>query len=168
MKNPLVVWLNACGKPLATLWQRVLDKAKPLGILGLSVPNNFARRVWTQPTPILLMICKIRRPHFENCSPMRLAFWEPHRIPYNLILIAIVFTWLVATWPHFRPALTLTSLGIFTVLGLIANVCYSAAYLIDIALQTAAFRSARRRWRWVLWLAGLIFAIVLTCKLLDR
>ena len=90
------------------------------------------------------------------------SFWEPHRIPYNLVLIAIVFTWLVATWPHFRPALTLTSLGIFTVLGLIANVCYSAAYLIDIALQTASFRSARRRWRWVLWLAGLIFAIVLT------
>lgn len=89
-------------------------------------------------------------------------FWEPRRIPYNLVLIAIVFTWLVATWPHFRPALTRSSLGIFTVLGLIANVCYSAAYLIDMALQTVSFRSVWRRWRWVLWLAGLIFAIVLT------
>jgi type II secretory pathway component PulL len=48
------------------------------------------------------------------------------------------------------------------VLGLIANVCYSVAYLIDLALQTASIRSVWRRWRWVLWLAGLILAIVLT------
>jgi hypothetical protein len=89
-------------------------------------------------------------------------FWEPRRIPYNLVLIAIVFTWLVATWPHFRPALTLSSLGIFTVLGLIANVCYSVAYLIDIALQTVASRGQWKRRRWILWLAGVMFAIVLT------
>jgi hypothetical protein len=89
-------------------------------------------------------------------------FWEPRRIPYNLALVAIVFIWLVATWPHFRPALTVPSLGIFTVLGLIANAFYSVAYLVDIALQTASFRSVWRRRRWLLWLAGLIFAIVLT------
>src|SRR6266481_6694916 len=89
-------------------------------------------------------------------------FWEPRRISYNLALIAIVFTWLIATWPHFRPALTLASLGIFTVLGLIANVLYSVAYLIDMGLQTASFRNAWRQRRWVLWLAGLILAIALT------
>jgi hypothetical protein len=89
-------------------------------------------------------------------------FWEPRRIPYNLALAVIVFGWLVATWPHFRPALTLSTLGILTVLGLIANVFYSVAYLVDIGLQTASFRSAWKRRRWVLWLAGLIFAMVLT------
>src|SRR5712692_788196 len=68
---------------------------------------------------------------FQNPSaPLRellvdaVRYWEPRRIPYNLTLIAIVFIWVIATWPHFRPALTLTSLGIFTVLGLIANVLY--------------------------------------------
>src|SRR5258708_33266375 len=76
-------------------------------------------------------------------------FWEPRRIPYNLVLIAIVFTWLVATWPHFRPALTLSSLGIFTVLGVMANACYCAAYFIDIALQGSSFRDVWRRWRLV-------------------
>jgi len=68
--------------------------------------------------------------------------WEPLRIPYNLTLIAIVFIWVIATWPHFRPALTLTSLGIFAVLGLIANVLYSVASLIGIVLQTAPIRNA--------------------------
>jgi hypothetical protein len=41
-------------------------------------------------------------------------------------------------------------------------VFYSVAYVVDIVLQTASFRSAWKRRRWVLWLAGLIFAIVLT------
>jgi hypothetical protein len=89
-------------------------------------------------------------------------FWEPRRIPYNLALLATVFTWLVATWPHFRSALTLSTLGVLTVLGLIANLFYSVAYLIDVVLQTASFRSVWRRRRWALWLTGLIFAIVLT------
>ena len=89
-------------------------------------------------------------------------FWEPRRISYNLALVAIVFAWLIATWPHFRPALTLASLGVFTVLGLIANACYCAAYLVDIALQSSSIRDRWKRWRWVLWLAGVIFAIVLT------
>jgi hypothetical protein len=107
--------------------------------------------------------------HLQNPSvPFRellvdaVRYWEPRRIPYNLTLIAIVFIWVLATWPHFRPALTLTALGIFTVLGLIANVLYCVAYLIDIVLQTASFRTAWRQRRWVLWLAGLILAIVLT------
>jgi hypothetical protein len=99
---------------------------------------------------------------FREVLADAVRFWEPRRIPYNLVLIAIVFTWLVATWPHFRPALTLSSLGIFTVLGLIANVCYSAAYLIDIALRTVSSRGQWKRRRWILWLAGVIFAIVLT------
>ena len=106
---------------------------------------------------------------FENPpAPFRerladaVRFWEPRRIPYNLVLIAISLTWLVATWPHFRPALTLSSLGIFTVLGLIANLCYSVAYLIDFALQSSSFPSAWKRRRWILWLAGLIFATILT------
>jgi hypothetical protein len=106
--------------------------------------------------------------NFQNPSaPFRellvdaVRYWEPRRIPYNLTLIAIVFIWVIATWPHFRPALTLTSLGIFTVLGLIANVLYSVAYLIDIVLQTASFRNAWRQRRWLLWLAGLILAIAL-------
>src|SRR6201984_2017285 len=76
-------------------------------------------------------------------------FWEPRRISYNLALIVIVFTWVIATWPHFRPALTLTSLGIFMVLGLIANACYCAAYFVDIALQSTSFRELWRQWRGV-------------------
>jgi len=88
-------------------------------------------------------------------------FWEPRRLLYNFVLTVIVFTWVVATWPHFRPALTLSSFLIFCVLGLLANLCYCAAYFVDIPLQHSSIASVWRRWRWTLWALGMLLAIVL-------
>ena len=96
-------------------------------------------------------------------------FWERKRVYYNFILTAVVVGWVVATWPHFRPAFTLDALLKLTVLALLANVCYSAAYLVDIALQRSkSDTSVGAEWkadlgsqRWVLWLMGTGLAIVL-------
>ena len=88
-------------------------------------------------------------------------FWEPRRLIYNFILILVTVTWVMATWPHFRPALTLTSLFLMSILALIANACYSAAYFVDIPLQSTATGASRNRFRWGLWILGLLFAFVL-------
>jgi hypothetical protein len=88
-------------------------------------------------------------------------FWEPRRILYNFILFTVLATWFMATWPHFRPALALFPLFQFAVLGLIANVCYSAAYLVDVPVLQAGAGSGWRRGRWILWTAGMLFAILL-------
>jgi hypothetical protein len=90
-----------------------------------------------------------------------IRFWELRRIFYNLALSAVVVAWLVVTWPHFRPALTLTSLFLFFILALLANVCYCAAYLVDIPLQHSALAAIWRRRRWVLFVGGTLFAILL-------
>jgi hypothetical protein len=90
-----------------------------------------------------------------------LRFWELRRVFYNLALSAVALAWLVLTWPHFRPALTLTSLFLFFILALLANACYSAVYLVDLPLQHSAFAAIWRRRRWVLLLAGTLFAILL-------
>ena len=90
-------------------------------------------------------------------------FWEPRRIAYNLILTAVVVAWLILTWPHFRPALTLQSLLLLLVLAAVANVCYSAAYLADVLLQFSPFRNLWQRRRWSLWLVGTLFAVLLAC-----
>ena len=87
-------------------------------------------------------------------------FWEPRRMVYNAILTAIVLLWLVLTWPHFRPAMTLSALVAMLVLAFFANVCYCAAYGAELALQPLVSNSTRNRWRWVLWTAGTLFAIV--------
>ena len=89
-------------------------------------------------------------------------YWEPRRLGYNALLGAIVLGWVVFTWPHFRGAFTLSALGALTVLALLANLCYCAAYLVDIALQYSPLRAAWRARRPMLWLAGTILAAALT------
>jgi len=90
-----------------------------------------------------------------------IRFWEFRRIFYNVVLSLVVLAWLLLTWPHFRPALTLQSLLLLIILGLLANACYCAAYFVDIPLQYSALGTAWKRWRWALWLLGTLFAILL-------
>ncbi|GAC1663232.1 MAG: hypothetical protein PVS2B2_21700 [Candidatus Acidiferrum sp.] len=90
-----------------------------------------------------------------------IRFWEPRRLVYNFVLTAIVVIWVAATWPHFRTGLTLSTLPPLGILALLANVCYCAAYLVDIPLQQSSFDSLWKRRRWILWLLGTLFAILL-------
>lgn len=90
-----------------------------------------------------------------------IRFWEPRRLVYNLILAVVVMVWLVASWPHFRPALTLQSLLLLAILALLANACYCAAYVVDLPMQGLSVGRALRRQRWVLWVIGTLFAILL-------
>jgi hypothetical protein len=92
--------------------------------------------------------------------PDVVRFWETRRLIYNLALTAVVVFWIVATWPHFRPALTLPNLLRIFVLALLANVCYSTAYLVDLPMQSSALREAWKRRRWILLLVGTLFAVV--------
>jgi hypothetical protein len=97
-------------------------------------------------------------PPFREVLTDALRYWEPRRIGYNGFLAAIVLGWVVFTWPHFRSAFTWSSLLALFVLAVLANVCYSAAYLVDVPVQYSAFRDSWRRWRWALWLVGVLFA----------
>lgn len=87
-------------------------------------------------------------------------FWEPRRLLYNFLLMGVVLIWVVSSWPHFRPAMTLESLGIMTVLGLLANVCYCAAYLAEILIQNATSSAAWNQQRWAIWVVGTLLAIL--------
>src|SRR5438874_3285261 len=78
-------------------------------------------------------------------------FWEPRRLLYNLLLRGVVVIWVVKTWPHFRPAMNLAGLGGATVLALLANLCYCAAYLAEILFHNATNSSAWNRQRWAIW-----------------
>jgi hypothetical protein len=90
-----------------------------------------------------------------------LHYWEPRRLIYNFVLAAVVLAWVVLSWPHFRPALTLHSLLLLALLALLANVCYCAAYLVDIPIQHSSPSAAWIRHRWGLWFIGTLFAILL-------
>jgi hypothetical protein len=102
-------------------------------------------------------------PPFRDLLTDALRYWEPRRLGYNLFLAAIVLGWVIFTWPHFRSAFTWSSALALLVLAVLANVCYTAAYLLDLPVQYSAFRDSWRRWRWALWLVGMLFAGALAC-----
>ncbi len=99
--------------------------------------------------------------NFRELLSTAARFWEPRRILYNLILLGVCIVWLIASWPHFRPALHPATLLPMTALALFANFCYSAAYLVDITLLNSNLRASWLSHRWILWLFGTLFAILL-------
>jgi hypothetical protein len=107
-------------------------------------------------------------PTAPNAVPFReiigdaLRYWEPLRVGYNLVLAVIGLGWVGVTWPHFRSAFTWHPALAICVLAVLANLCYCAAYLIDLTLQYSAFRATWRRRRWVLWVIGIAFASVIS------
>jgi hypothetical protein len=87
-----------------------------------------------------------------------LRFWELGRIPFNLVLAAIVagtiwasgVGWYAVVW--MAPALF--------VLAALANLLYCAAYPVDLFVQASAYRESWRGMRWLLWALGTALASV--------
>jgi len=92
-----------------------------------------------------------------------LRYWEPRRLWYNLALAALAGLWVLLTWPHFRGAMTGQHLLELLVLVVLANLCYSAAYLVDLPMQQSSFAPRWRERRWVLWLLGTLLALFIAC-----
>jgi len=90
-----------------------------------------------------------------------LRFWEPRRLIYNLVLTGFVLAWLLGTWPHFRPVMTLEGALQLAFFALLANLCYSAAYLAELILQPLAPSARWLRWRSALWVFGTVLAVLM-------
>ena len=87
-------------------------------------------------------------------------YWEPRRIPYNLVLLAVTLLWFVLTWPRSRAALAPLALVKLGGLAALANLCYSTAYLVELTFAPTA-AGTMPRWRPVLWALGVAFAAAL-------
>jgi len=90
-----------------------------------------------------------------------IRYWEPRRLAYNLALAVLASAWVLLMWPHFRAALIFASLPKLLILAALANVCYGAAYPVDVPVQQSAFANTLRRRRRVLWLVGTLFALLI-------
>jgi len=103
---------------------------------------------------------------FRQSVANALRYWETRRVLYNAVLTAVAAGWVILTWPHFRsvqlmgipPGDTHPALMILIILAILANVCYSAAYLVDIPLQLTF--ATWRKYRWALLLTGILIAIL--------
>src|SRR5208282_6396215 len=91
-----------------------------------------------------------------------IRYWEPRRLVYNAVLIAIVVFCFLVRYPASKSVLSLDS-GLFLfLLAVLANVAYCAAYAVDIFAQMSGYREQWRKYRWAVFLVGLAFAGVLT------
>jgi len=83
-----------------------------------------------------------------------LRYWEIRRIVYNGVLVTITAGWIIVTWPHFEPAITVNSIPPVATLLLIMNACDCLAYLPEITLQRSPLRFLWTQYRWFFWLFG--------------
>ncbi len=105
---------------------------------------------------------KIRvSPRFGEVAADALRYWEPRRVAYNLVLSGVVGAHFVAAWPASRLFLAWNTLFQLIILAVLANVCYCAAYAVDLFVQYSGLRGTWARWRWVLLMVGIVFAVVI-------
>jgi hypothetical protein len=91
-----------------------------------------------------------------------IKFWEPRRVAYNLVLTAIVVIYFLVGLPLSKNGLSIDFWLSLFLLAVVANVAYCAAYIVDIFAQGSGFREAWKRYRWILFAIGMIFAGIIT------
>lgn len=88
-------------------------------------------------------------------------WWERRRLTYNVVLAALFVALTIRTWPRLRPELGPDKILPLIVLALLANLCYSTAYLLD-SLLSASPHARTRRWaRLAVWVTGMFLAMLI-------
>lgn len=85
-----------------------------------------------------------------------LAYWEPRRLIYNGLLAMVVIVQLTENhwWGQMRWAPMVVAVAA-------ANLCYTSAHAVDMALQHSDFRHSWRERRGWLFFTGCILATAL-------
>ena len=99
---------------------------------------------------------------FRDYTTEAIRYWEPRRLFYNLILVAVVVITFGLNLPSSRAAIAVDSVLWLFLLAVLANVAYCAAYIADLFVQASAFRPHWQQFRWLLFALGSAFAAVLT------
>jgi len=98
----------------------------------------------------------------RNNVSSAIRFWEPMRLVYNGVLAAIVLVYFVRGLPASKQTVSFDGLLVLFLLIVLANVVYCAAYVVDVFVQSSAYRESWHRTRWILFAIGLVFAGIIT------
>ena len=91
-----------------------------------------------------------------------ITYWEPRRLVYNAVLALIVLAYFGVYYPASKAILTIDHAFFVFFLAVLANVAYCAAYLPDIFAQASGYDELWRRFRWLVFTIGLVFAAIIT------
>ena len=98
---------------------------------------------------------------FRDALSDAIHYWELRRIVYNLALLAVVVALAIVSWSRIETRLSFELLLGLVVLAVLANVCYCAAYVVDLPMQLSSHVAAWKRWRWLLCAFGVLFGMAL-------
>ena len=92
-----------------------------------------------------------------------IRYWEPRRVVYNAVLALTFLGHLAPAWRRvLREDFRVDGVLILFLLAVGANICFSAAYVVDVFVQLSALRATWVRLRVVLFLVGTAVAAILT------
>ena len=91
-----------------------------------------------------------------------IRYWEPRRLAYNAVLAAIVLIYFGLNYPASRSTLSVNLILSVFLLAVFANVAYCAAYPVDVFVCASSYREQWRKYRWVIFTIGLLFAAIIT------
>lgn len=100
----------------------------------------------------------VQTPPKKELLDNAIRFWEVRRIAYNVFLAAIVIGQMIAYRDNAAEWFVLTFFLSLFMLAVVANIAYCTAYIVDLPAQYSSYRNQWLRWRWVLWLVGMLFA----------
>lgn len=98
---------------------------------------------------------------FRDALSDAIRYWELRRVVYNLALAAVVVALAVAFRARIESRMSFELLLALVVLAVLANLCYCAAYLVDLPMQLSSHAGIWKRWRWLLWMSGVLFGMAL-------
>ena len=101
-------------------------------------------------------------PQFRASLTNAIHYWERGRVIYNVALLAVVCAIFLLHLPQSRQAMSFDLLQGLFVLAVLANIAYCAAYLVDLVVQSSAYRAVWFKFRWALLVLGILFALVIT------
>ncbi|MBI5601104.1 MAG: hypothetical protein HY944_06020, partial [Gemmatimonadetes bacterium] len=78
---------------------------------------------------------------------------------YNVLLTALFVALTIRTWPRLLPELGPDKILPLLVLALLANLCYSTAYMLDPLLSASPNARTRHRLRLAAWVVGMFLAM---------
>jgi hypothetical protein len=99
---------------------------------------------------------------FRESVTGAIRYWEPRRLVYNAVLAAIVLLYFGMNYPASRSILSTNFVLSLFLLAVLANVAYCAAYPVDIFVCASSYREQWRKYRWVIFIIGLLFAAIVT------
>lgn len=81
---------------------------------------------------------------------------------YNIVLAGIVVICFAIRYPASKSTISVDFVLFLFLLAVLANVAYCAAYPVDVFVSASGYRWQWQKYRWVVFLIGLLFASIIT------